>query len=314
MLSHLSQLLDIPAIESALTGITKLILIPHQDLHPFPLHALFSNNFTITYLPSAQIGKNLSVTSAANLTDSSPKLLSIEHPQSTGLKPLLFAEIESSVISQMFANPTRIADANATRAQVETELKKPHTIFHFTGHGTHNFNNPSQSALALSGDDKFTLAEIAKTSFSGYELISLSACETAITGNQTITAEYVGLVSGFLRQGASYVLSTLWTVDEISSALIVIRFYQFFKAGATPTAALKLAQNWLRTVTYAQLAKWYAKLATDEMQDADYGCWQRLGSLARNSQKNSDKMNSSEPPYQHPYFWAGFTLTGKVNA
>ncbi|MCU6593658.1 CHAT domain-containing protein, partial [Klebsiella pneumoniae] len=158
--------------------------------------------------------------------------------------------IESSLISQIFGNPTRVSGADVTRERLETELKKPYNIFHFNGHGNYNFRNPSQSALALSADEKLTLKEIVQMPFSGYQIISLSACETAVTGNQNITSEYVGLVSGFLRQGASYVLSTLWTVNEIPAALFVIRFYQLFAAGATPPVALKHAKHWLRNLTY----------------------------------------------------------------
>ncbi|WP_293354661.1 MULTISPECIES: hypothetical protein [unclassified Microcoleus] len=40
-------------------GITNLILIPNRDLHRFPIHALFSSEFVITYLPSAQFWLNL---------------------------------------------------------------------------------------------------------------------------------------------------------------------------------------------------------------------------------------------------------------
>lgn len=69
---------------------------------------------------------------------------------------------------------------------------------------------------------------------SKYELICLSACETGITSTYSLVDEYVGLVSGFLAKGATYVLSTLWTVDERSSALLMIQFYQLMQQGKTP--------------------------------------------------------------------------------
>ncbi len=311
MLSQLQEILDISTIEANLTDITDLILIPHQDLHRFPIHSLFSDRYTISYLPSAQIGLNLRT---EVLTTNEGNLLIVEDPESENFEPMLFAEIESGVLRHIFTNHNHLTGANVTRSQLETELQKPHQIFHFTGHGFYNFRNPSQSALALSGDEKFTLNDIVKLSFSGYQIISLSACETAVTGNETITTEFVGLVSAFLRQGASYVLSTLWIVDEISSALIIIRFYQFLTAGATPPVALKQAQNWLRTVTYPQLAKWYEELATEEMQASNYGCWQQLKSKARTSLKKSVKIDESNPPFHHPYYWAGFTITGLLNS
>ena len=70
-----------------------------------------------------------------------------------------------------------------------------------------------------------TLEEICQINLSGYQLVSLSACETAITGNQTITEEYVGLVSAFVYQRVQYVISTLWTVADDASSLLMIYFY-----------------------------------------------------------------------------------------
>ncbi|MEQ8975865.1 MAG: CHAT domain-containing protein [Coleofasciculus sp. C1-SOL-03] len=99
--------------------------------------------------------------------------------------------------------------------------------------------------------------------FGNYNLIFLSACETGITNSQNLIDEYVGLVSAFLAKGASYVISTLWTVDERSTALLTIRFYQYLKAGKHPVSALKNAQNWLKQVTYPELVKWYLELAQD---------------------------------------------------
>jgi hypothetical protein len=107
-------------------------------------------------------------------------------------------------------------------------------------------------------------------------------CETGITSKQGLIDEFVGLVSGFLAVGATHVVSTLWTVDEISTALIMIRFYQLLKDMA-PAQALKQAQHWLGTITYPQLAQWYLNLATP-FADSDLGCWQNLQSLSRKAQ------------------------------
>ncbi len=49
-LEELKTILDIPGILPHLSGIRHLILIPHRDLHLLPLHDLFPEDFTITYL------------------------------------------------------------------------------------------------------------------------------------------------------------------------------------------------------------------------------------------------------------------------
>lgn len=83
-------ILNIPPIEQELKGITQLILIPHRDLHRFPLHALFTNNFdlTIAYLPSTQIGINLQ----KRQLNTTNHLLSVKDPTSKGVVSLGFAQ------------------------------------------------------------------------------------------------------------------------------------------------------------------------------------------------------------------------------
>ncbi|MEP6489212.1 tetratricopeptide repeat protein, partial [Microcoleus vaginatus GB1-A3] len=57
--ARLKEILKIDVIEQQLEGISDLILIPHRDLHRFPIHALFSRGFVVCYLPSAAVGINL---------------------------------------------------------------------------------------------------------------------------------------------------------------------------------------------------------------------------------------------------------------
>jgi CHAT domain-containing protein len=197
LLKSLGDILNISAILPTLTNINQLTLIPHRDLHRFPLHALFPNTFTLTYLPSAQIGITLSNSPLAK-GGWGGNLLSLEHPNSKDFDQLPYAEIESAAITQLFTKSKRISGQAATKATVKTALEDNYSILHFTGHGTYNFTHPKQSALALSGEDNLTLDDICKIPLSSYQLVSLSACETAITGNQTIETEYIGLVSAFI--------------------------------------------------------------------------------------------------------------------
>ncbi|TAG75993.1 MAG: tetratricopeptide repeat protein, partial [Oscillatoriales cyanobacterium] len=277
--ARLNAILKIDVIEQQLQGITELILIPHRDLHRFPIHALFSRDFVVSYLPSAAVGINLqhrfsgisrlspsldppksplrrgtlneqippltsetlntlvppflrgvrgdqSLENPAEISDLSPSLdppksplrrgtlntgsgnlgiLSIENPHSVitdkngqqkRLAPLPAAEIESEIICRMFDNSTRLEEDAATLDAVERLLEQPHNIFHFTGHGSYNFDTPLESTLYLSNTHRLTVREIIKHDLSNYQLICLPACETALTDKQTILAEYVGLTSG----------------------------------------------------------------------------------------------------------------------
>ncbi len=121
-------------------------------------------------------------------------MLSVEAPDSKDFEdkpfdPLPHAENESAAISQLFETSQRLAGKQATKADVSAALIAGYSFFHFTGHATYNFSNPKQSALALSGKDHLTLEDICQLPLNNYQMVSLSACETAVTGNQTITTE-----------------------------------------------------------------------------------------------------------------------------
>ena len=375
-LENLAEALDIKRIVNSLDkSINKLILFPHCDLHLLPLEALFPENLTILRLPSAQIGLDLqkSKVKIAN----KPSLLSIEYPETS--QPLLFAEIESAILANLYrsSNLRRITGINATKETILQVMGVGNDIFHFTGHAEHNIDLPPNSALVLAGGARLSMRELLNLPNKlNYYLVCLSACETGISNKSNIIDEFVGLVTAFLAKGSNYVISTLWTVDEISSALIMIEFYRYLQTDVTPPEALKKAKNWLRTVTYNELVNWYRQRAT-EVEDYDLGCCENLESAASNIEKqikqsqnstsikqsqNSTPKNlsptlslsfllqhlfspkSSLPntivntdniafnnnaveteqfykqtnethincPYSHPYYWAGFTVTGKV--
>ena len=184
---------------------------------------------------------------------------------------------------------------------------------HFTGHSYHNSEEPLQSALALAGQDLLTLKHIFQLKLQPYTLVCLSACETGITSTQDIIDEYVGLVSGFLAAGAAHVISTLWTVEEISSALLMIEFYALLRKPLPPAKALSEAQQWLKSVTYQELITWYQNQAAD-LARIDPACpiAEILETEAEISQDYANEKGLDHQPYNHPFHWAGFTLTGKV--
>ena len=304
-IGQLSEILNISAVLSELDDISHLILIPHRDLHRFPLHALFPDTFTITYLPSAQIGLALSNSPLSKATETQHQLLSVGQCDRQSFDPLPYAEIESAAITLLFDNSKRIVGEDATKTEVKAALLAEYSIFHFTDHGTYDFNRPSQSSLILAGSNKLSLAEICRLPLSSYKLVTLSACETAIIGNQSITTDYVGLVSGFMRAGVSYVLSTLWTVESEASALMTMKFYHLLNQDKAEPIAFAEAQKWLRQATWGEIKNFYQNILTSLPTDAG-----NLRPLLEDAVIRVSKMEAHYQPFTHPYHWAAFTITG----
>ena len=316
-LLKLRDILNIPAIEQELQGIEQLILIPHSDLHRYPLHSLFNrsfsddedlpnvdNNFSITYLPSAQVG--LSLASKPKQDSSMELLLSVENPESTGHLPLKFAKLESEVIANMFHRPTQIEGLEASKQTVENALYGGYNIFHFAGYAIDNSINPLNSELVLAGEDKLTLAQICNKSLEQYNLLTISGGKTADYTKQNISNEYVGFVNTFLCQGVTNIVSTLWVVESTATALVMIEFYRRIKAGKSAANALTETTQWVQNVTALELTKWYQTLLNELPVEG-----LRIRAHLATLQYRISKIPFHKKPYNNPYYWAGFIVAGK---
>ncbi len=315
-LLNLQKILEIATITQELEGITNLILIPHRDLARLPLHLLFNlpnsdaemlnlpAKFITNYLPSVQVGLSLQPRNIENWQEQI--LLSIESPAQTNYAPPKFAKLESEVITQMFEHHQRIQAEAAIKTTVEKALADDYNILHFTGQVINNFIDQNKSELTLAGEEKLTLAEICQKNLTSYNLVLLSACKFVSHLNQNITTEYVSLVNGFLCGGVPQVISTLWNVESSASALLIIEFYRRLQVNKSPATALTEATTWLQEVTAGELAIWYENLIKtlhpDELRIRTY--------LATHLYRIS-KIVPERKPYNHPYYWAGFIITGR---
>jgi len=128
-------------------------------------------------------------------------------------------------------------------------------------------------------------------------LVVLSACETGLIDFQNTSDEYIGLPSGFLYAGSSSVVCSLWTVNDLSTSFLMIKFIQNLKniENISVPVALNQAQNWLRNVTKEDLQEWV-----------------RTSNLSLDgTQKRQLRRMKLEKPFQSPFYWAAFTAVGK---
>lgn len=303
-LNELSKILNISEILPYLSGIDQLILLPHRDLHLLPLHALFPEQFTISYLPSAQVGLDRQQTQfklvGKRLTTS---VLNVENSQEN----LPYAAVESTAIAQLYPNTKHIRNSAVTQVAVTQALQSGAGIFHFSGHAEHDLNLPSESSLHLTNDERLTLRDIFELDMSSYNLVCLSACETGMTGKQGLIDEFVGLASGFLAAGTTNVVSSLWQVNDVSTAFLIIRFYENLRTCPTVAIALNQAQKWLRNLTSEEFEIVLAKFKPQiEQIFAQLPVPRRRVAEASLRQIRDRKPH----PFANPYYWAAFTATG----
>jgi len=147
-----------------------------------------------------------------------------------------------------------------------------------------------------------TLTEIFDLQLSKCRLVALSACETALTDATDTTDEYIGLTSGFFYAGATSVLSTLWAVNDVSTAILMIKFYELFRSESRPavSVALRESQLWLRDLSVGDLLKW---VAASELLSSEH--------KEKIKNRYSRGYKQDYQPYQSPMYWAPFCAVGQ---
>lgn len=324
LLAELYQLLIKP-IESYLDSsfTKKVILIPHEKLFELPFASLFNpetkeyliERYSIILSPAIQalnltqqnFAKNdLAENQLNNLIVGNPKMPSVGKA-SKPLARLPYAETAAKAIANLLATEPLLHE-KATKREILTQLPNAR-IIHFGTHGELNDTQPLQSwiALAPGNEDRgfLTVEEIMsqfappQTASLKAELVVLSACETGlgeITGDGVI-----GLARGLMATGVKAVLVSLWKVPDLSTACLMVRFYQYFQSGSTASEALKQAQVWLKNATYKELGVWIRReqLLPNSATEQKLKIWFQ-----------QQKKQGNPYPFQHPFNWGAFYLIG----
>ncbi|BAZ38437.1 hypothetical protein NIES4101_43740 [Calothrix sp. NIES-4101] len=286
-----------------------IILVPHRFLHLMPLHAIalsdgrclldrFSRG--VRYTPSCQL---LQLTQNQQRPEFQ-RFFAMQNPT----KDLQYADMEVKAIRPAFSphDDVIVQDA-ANKASINNQRLQNSNCVHFACHGDFDFRDPLASILVLAGaknssnldrEKCLSLGEIFSLNLNQCRLVTLSACETGLTDPSSLSDEYIGLPSGFLFAGSPSVVSSLWTVNDLSCALLMIRFYQHLHTGVSVAFALNQAQIWLRDSTVQDLRDWAetSNLPTEITQEIV---------------EELDIYNSDERIYSLPEHWAAFCAIGQ---
>src|SRR5262249_20698808 len=144
--------------------------------------------------------------------------------QTPGAAPLSFAVGEIQSLTRRFPeNTLSLVGAAATRASVLDAMARSE-IAHLACHSRTELTDPSTSGLMLA-DGYLTVADVLNQRRGTKELVILSACGTAASGDASISDEPVHLASALQLAGYRHVIGTLWPVMDTLAALTAERFY-----------------------------------------------------------------------------------------
>jgi len=305
------------------SGDTQVVLLPTSILGLLPLHAAtyelegkpacLMDTLAVAYALSAR-ALTIARQEARKRQTFPPYLLAVGNPSPSPLSRVKttpnfpFARAEVETIAGFFPPQvvTALYEDEATLEAVWRKLPEA-TIAHFACHGTFDPLLPLDAALILAQETPLTLRELLNAPperLARLRLAVLSACQTALTDFRRVPDEAIGLLSGFLQAGIPSVVGTQWPVRAISTALLMVRFYELLfqgdqEAGLSPQVpvhALRLAQSWLRDLTYSDLKAYATHLPG----------W-NLSVLGIEYEMGSD-----ECPYAEPFYWAAFAYYGVI--
>jgi CHAT domain-containing protein len=215
---HLGELLFAP-VAGELSALDLLVVIPHQDLHGLPIHALAVGGQPLIERVPVIYGQSIGVlASIAASAESRPEEAALVASYAASAADRAEFEAEAEAVARRFGvHARRQADAS-TLAQWLPRVRAAHIVCH----GHFDPDHPLDSGIELAGGvmrarDWLTLSLAC-------ELVTLSACET---GRQQVEAgdELNGLARAILQAGAGGVLVALWRVYSDATAYWMERFY-----------------------------------------------------------------------------------------
>jgi CHAT domain-containing protein/tetratricopeptide (TPR) repeat protein len=289
------------------------ILVPCGLLALLPLHAAWSEQngertyaldlAAIRYVPSARV---LGAARRISASSGSGQALVVSDPAPVhSAAPLSNAAAEAEVVAAWYEQPVLLEHSAATREDTLAALPAAR-VAHFCCHGGTDWDERLRSGLLLANDEVLTVADLLSLRLEGSRLAVLSACETAIVGTR-LPDEVLALPSALLQAGFAGVIASMWSVFDVSTAVLMSRFYQLWVGdGLEPHRALGGAIRWLRAQTAAELAAVFEK-AREHAADSGGA---RYDEASEAWQHFAYDYSGNERPYAHAIYWAPFTYTG----
>ncbi|WP_395752970.1 CHAT domain-containing protein [Prosthecobacter sp.] len=205
------------------------------------------------------------------------------------------------------------------------------THLHVASHGEFVLESPMDSTIKLSDGHDLLLKDFTRCDFQRMQLVVLSACETGMIDIGKLPDELVGFPAAFIEAGAAAVVSTLWPVEDLATALFMDKFYEIlFAASDSVPAVLSEPAPVVASASARALngaARWLRELTVHELITNEMPRWESLSRAFESAATAAgvgddidleptfflDEFESMAPdqcPFAAPFYWAGFVHSG----
>lgn len=240
-------------VEAEIAPFAVLGIIPNGKLHLLPFQALGRKSpdgrfrFLIEEKSLFQLNSQSILKFAqkrATQLGTETRLVAFGNPDNS----LKYAEEEVQIIKKLFSNAKAYLRQDASKEKLQKGLES-YDILHLATHGRMK-DDIKQSYVVMArspdgkDDGKLSLREIWGLNLKGYQLVTLSACETAV-GKEASGDTIVSLETAFLRAGSATIVASLWGVDDLATGALMERFYENLRSNGK-AESLRAAQISLR--------------------------------------------------------------------
>jgi CHAT domain-containing protein len=172
-------------------------------------------------------------------------------------------------------------------------LRREWPVVHIASHFNFQPGSGAGSFLLLGDGSRLTLAELRASNnlFGDVDVLTLSACNTAVGDTRSDGKEVESFASLAQRQGAKSVIASLWPVSDASTSELMRAFYALHESNPSVPKIDALRQAQLR-------------LMRGEITAAS-------SAIARgviHADEQSPPRASAD--WSHPFYWAPFVMIG----
>ena len=226
-----------------IADVDTLVFVPDGALRTVPMAPLYDGKHFLIEKYAVVSTPGLILTDPRPMELATPRILLNGLSESVqGYEALPAVDRELKAIHELYGGRV-LQNQSFISSAIKDELEQtPYTLVHIATHG--KIEADVRDSYLLTYDGKLTIDDLeayigySRYRVKGVELLTLSACETAVGDDRAA----LGLAGIALKAGARSALATLWSIsDEATSKLIPI-FYDNLKSSPSKAKALQQAQ------------------------------------------------------------------------